>query len=130
MGERGRNRFEEALTERIDGTQIVEIETVRRSGDHRRTAVWVVTDGRDVYVRSVRGTRGRWYVDFVERPEGMLHVGDESVPVRAVAATDPASVELVSDLFRMKYRRQRASTESMIQPKTLETTLRLEPLAG
>ena len=109
---------------------MVDIETVRQSGAHRRTVIWIVTDRSDVYVRSVRGTRGRWYRDLLERPDGVLHVGTEAVAVRAVRASDAASVELVSDLLRMKYRRQRASTASMLQPHTFETTLRLEPVSG
>jgi len=121
-------KFGEALIERIVAARQVEIETQRPSGERRRTIVWIVTDGSDVYVRSVRGSAGRWYRDLVANPNGALHVGADRVAVHVTPAVDPASVALVSDLFREKYgRTSRASTESMIQPHTLETTLRLHP---
>jgi hypothetical protein len=120
--------FGAALIELIGATRQVEIETQRPSGERRRTIVWIVTDGNDVYVRSVRGSAGRWYRDLVANPNGALHIGGDRVGVRVTPAADPASVALVSDLFRAKYgRTSRASTESMIQPHTLETTLRLHP---
>jgi hypothetical protein len=118
--------FGAALIERIGASRQVEIETQRPSGERRRTIVWIVTDGNDVYVRSVRGSAGRWYRELVANPNGAIHVGGDRVRVRVTPAADPASVALVSDLFRAKYSRtSRASAESMIQPHTLETTLRL-----
>jgi hypothetical protein len=120
-------RFGAALIERIGTAREVEIETQRPSGGRRRTIVWIVTDGNEVYVRSVRGSAGRWYRDLVANPDGALHVGADRIEMRATPAADPASVALVSDLFRTKYARSRASMESMIQPHTLETTLRLHP---
>lgn len=119
--------FGPRLIERIDAAREVEIETQRPSGGRRRTIVWIVTDGDEAYVRSVRGSAGRWYRDLVANSAGALHLGADRIEVRVMPAADPASVALVSDLFRTKYARSRASMESMIQPHTLETTLRLEP---
>jgi hypothetical protein len=122
------DEFGAALIELIGATRQVEIETQRPSGEPRRTIVWIVTDAKDVYVRSVRGSAGRWYRDLVANPNAALHLGGDRVVVRVTPAADPASVSLVSDLFRAKYgRTSRASTESMIRPHTLETTLRLHP---
>lgn len=105
----------------------VEIETVRADGTARRTVIWAVADDRAAYVRSVRGGRGRWYRDLVARPDGALHVAGRRIEVRAVAAADPATVELVSALLREKYgRRSRASTDAMLLPDPLPTTMRLE----
>lgn len=122
-----RKEFEPALIELIDTTNEVDIETNRASGKAARATVWIVTDGSAVYVRSVKGTDGRWFQDLVARPNGAVHIKGQRVPVGAVAANDAASIELVSDLFRAKYARYRASTEAMLQPHTLETTLRLDP---
>lgn len=120
--------FDQDVLDRLRAIEEVDIETTRRSGDMRSTTIWVVTDGSDVFARSVRGERGRWYQDLVARPAGRLRLGEEPIGVRAVSATDDATVGLVSELLEAKYgRRHRASTDSMLQPQTLSTTLRLEP---
>jgi hypothetical protein len=120
--------FDPALIELVNATDEVDIETTRPSGTPVRTTIWILTDGSAIYVRSERGTAGRWYQDLISRPDGAIHVEGERVPVRAVLTNDPATIEHVSDLFRAKYgRRHRASTEAMLQPETLETTMRLDP---
>jgi len=120
--------FEPDLVERFNASDEVVIETSTGSGERRLTTIWIVTDGTDAFVRSVRGSRGRWYRDLVVTPTGAVRIGSDRVEVRATAASDPASVALVSELLRAKYgRRWRASTHAMLQPDTLETTLRLDP---
>lgn len=121
-----RKEFEPALIELIDTTNEVDIETTRASGKAVRTTVWILTDGSAVYVRSEKGNDGQWFQDLVARPDGVLHIKGQRVPVRAVLANDPATIALVSNLFRAKYGRYRASTDAMLQPHTLETTLRLD----
>lgn len=62
------------------------------------------------------------------RPEAILHVEGAAVAVTAVPTTDPGTLQAVSDALRAKYERlSRASTAAMLQPRTLGTTLRLEP---
>lgn len=118
--------FDTALLSLIDETAEVDIATVRTSGELRRTIIWLVTDGEYVYARSVRGAKGWWYRDLQARPTATIHVGSRDILVAAVPATDDASIELVSRLLREKYERTSpASTESMLQPHTLETTMRL-----
>jgi hypothetical protein len=120
--------FSPKLIEALNTTDEVDIETVSPSGTARRTTIWIVTDGTQAYVRSERGTAGRWYRNLVETPTGALHVGSDRVAIHGVQAVDPASIELVSELFREKYgKRFRGSTQAMLQPDTLETTLRLDP---
>jgi hypothetical protein len=112
----------------IDETREVEIET-REGGDApvHRTTIWAVVDGGEVFVRSLRGARGRWYRELIAQPDAVvLHAGDESFPVQAVEATDPESVERTSDALRRKYGDSR-SLDSMIADDILETTVRLEP---
>ena len=123
-----RDTFSPNLIEALNTTDEVDIETVSPSGKSRRTTIWIVTDGADAYVRSERGTAGQWYRNLVETPTGALHVGSERVAIHATHAADPASVELVSELFREKYgKRFRGSTQAMLQPDTLESTLRIDP---
>lgn len=121
-------KFDELTLGRFRDVEEVEIETVRADGTPRRTVIWIVADDQDAYVRSVRGDRGRWYRDIVARPAATLLPDGDPIEVEAHAAVDEATIELVSRLLREKYgRASRASTESMLVPKTLRTTLRLEP---
>jgi hypothetical protein len=109
-------------------TREVRVET-RRDEDSRvhRTIIWVVTVDGAVFVRSVRGERGRWYREIRSNPTSALHVGDTRIPVRAVPVSDGATIEAVSEAYREKYgRKSPGSTRAMLRPETLPTTLRLE----
>ena len=113
----------------LDETEEVYIET-RRGEDapEHRTIIWVVVTGGDVFVRSVRGAEGRWYREISSNPEGALHVADDRIPVRAIPATDDTTVDAVSAAIRTKYQKSSpASTEAMVRPETLATTLKLSP---
>ena len=112
----------------IDETREVRIET-RRDEDApaHGTTIWVVTVDGSVFVRSVRGGRGRWYREVSANPAAALHVGDDRIRVRAVPVTDDATIAAVSEAYREKYgRTSPGSTRAMMQPETLPTTLRLE----
>src|SRR5918995_7403856 len=88
----------------LDETREVRIET--RRNDHspeHRTIIWVVVVEGEVYVRSVRGAKGRWYRELSSNPQGALHVGERRIPVRAAPATDETTVEAVSGAYRSKY---------------------------
>ncbi|MEO8247699.1 MAG: DUF2255 family protein [Chloroflexota bacterium] len=114
----------------IDGAVEVDIETTAADGTPHRATIWAVVDGGDAFVRSWKGERGRWYREIRDRPAGVLHVAGRAISVRAEPATDPTSVGRVSDALVAKYgRRSRASTEGMLLPATLPTTLRLVPTA-
>jgi hypothetical protein len=113
----------------LDETKEVRIET-RRDGDspEHRTIIWVVVVEGEVFVRSVRGRRGRWYREISSNPEGALHVEDVRIPVRAASVTEGAAVDAVSAAFRSKYQQSSpASTEAIVRPETLPTTLKLSP---
>jgi hypothetical protein len=113
----------------LDETKEVRIET-RRDGDspEHRTIIWVVVVEGEVFVRSVRGPRGRWYREISSNPEGALHVQDDRIAVQAGPATDGPTVDAVSAAFRSKYQQSSpASTEAMVRPETLPTTLKLSP---
>ena len=113
----------------LDETKEVRIEP-RRDGDspELRTISWVVVVEGEVVVRSGRGRRGRWYREISSNPEGALHVEDDRIPVRAATVTEGATVDAVSAAFRSKYQQSSpASTEAMVRPETLPTTLKLSP---
>lgn len=87
----------------------------------------VTVDG-DVFVRSVQGEESRWYQRITANPETTLHAGERRIPVSAFPATDEPTVEKVSAAYRSKYgRTSPGSTQAMVRPGILSTTLRLEP---
>ena len=104
----------------------VDIETRSPSGDPRRTTIWIVERAGDVYVRSVRGARGRWYRDALADPAVAIHVDGRRVAARAVPAADPESVEACSDALRAKYP-SGPSLRSMLVDDVLPTTLKMVP---
>jgi hypothetical protein len=121
--------FDGRSREQIDRAREVDIET-RRSADGpvHRTVIWIVVDddGR-VLVRSVRGTRGRWYRELVAYPHGAIHVAGRRVPVRAERAADAGRIEACSEGLGRKYPTARASLAAMLVDDVLETTLELTP---
>jgi len=113
----------------LDETREVYIET-RRDDDspEHRTIIWVVVIEGEVFVRSVRGFKGRWYREISSNPEGALYVADNRIPVRATPATDETTVEAVSAAFRSKYEKSSPSSKAaMVRPEILPTTLKLSP---
>ncbi|HEV3476248.1 MAG TPA: nitroreductase/quinone reductase family protein [Rubrobacteraceae bacterium] len=119
--------FDAETAQLLDETREVQIETRRdENAPMHRTIIWVVTLEGTVFVRSVRGEKGRWYREVSANPSAALHVGDRRIPVRAVPVTEE---QAVSEAYRSKYGRTApASTEAMLRPETLPTTLRLEPV--
>lgn len=113
----------------LDETEEVHIET-RRDEDSplHNTIIWVVVVDGEVYVRSVRAAKGRWYREISANPEGALHAGDRRIPVRATLATDEPITEAVGDAIKNKYERAwPGPTAAMLRPDTLPTTLKLSP---
>jgi hypothetical protein len=110
----------------LDGAQEVEIETQAPDQPARRTVIWVVVDGVDVFVRTHRGAGSRWFREIEANPAVAIHVDGKRLPASAIAATDPDSIERTSDGYRRKYAGDPAAN-AMLRPEVLETTLRLEP---
>jgi len=126
MGYAGPMRFEPGELALLDETEEVRIETSRPNGPAHRTIIWVVVDGDDVFVRSVNGATARWYREAVANPAVTIHVAGRALPARAVAATDPPSVQRTSDALNRKYAPDPA-LRLMLVPDIFETTLRLTP---
>lgn len=119
--------FDRQTLDLLDRAMEVSIETMRLDGMPRRTTIWLVVDGSEVFVRSWKGDRGYWYQSARETPDQVsLHVGRRAIPVRVVAATDDDSVDRCSRALQAKYTGDPA-TDSMVRPSVLGTTLRLEP---
>jgi hypothetical protein len=121
--------FSKEILDRLRDAREIEIETTRKSGEKRRTIIWIVVDADDVFVRSEYADRGWWYRDITARPDARVtpRTGDSMpIDVRAVHVTDPESVERCSGAIRAKYRPSSA-IGIMTRPPATETTLRLEP---
>jgi hypothetical protein len=121
--------FPADVLDRLRETREIEIETTRKSGDKRRTIIWIVVDGDDVFVRSEYGDSGWWYRDITARPEARVtpRKGDQTpIDVRAIHVTDPESTERCSAAIRTKYGSSSA-TGIMTRSPALESTIRLEP---
>ena len=111
----------------LGATEEIEIET-RASPDApvHRTIIWIMTDGNDAFVRSVRGGRGRWYREAIANPQVAVHAGGRRLAARVVAANDPTSIERTNKGLRDKYEGIDGYAE-MLEPDCFDTTLRLEP---
>ncbi len=103
-------------------------EVVVRTEKHPDSAVtiWVVVSGSEVFVRSVRGAKGRWYRDLAGGGPATLELDGDRLAVQAVPATDADSIERASQEFLTKYRTS-PYAQSIVRPEVLQTTLRLEP---
>ncbi len=123
------SRFDAPTLEMLSRVREIEIETTSLDGVQRhRTIVWVVVVGDEAYVRSEYAEAGRWYREARSEPQVILHAEGKAIPATAVLANDAETVEAVSDAYRAKYgMRSPGSTEAMVAPHTLETTLRLDP---
>jgi hypothetical protein len=103
-------------------------EPVIRTARHPRSAVviWVAVDGGDVFVRSWLGARGRWYKDLAAGGPATLEFAGRDLAVRAIPASDDASVDRASGEILRKYRHS-SHAQEMVRSEILATTLRLEP---
>ena len=120
--------FDADTRNRLAQTQEIQIET-RRPGANasaHRTTIWVVVVGDVVFVRSVRGSAGRWYQEIMADPTTTVHIHGQQILVRAVPVTDGATIARVSDEYRRKYRND-SSLPSIVRDEILPMTLRLEP---
>jgi hypothetical protein len=115
---------------RLDKVREIEIETTRTSGEKRRTTIWIVVDGEDVFIRSEYGGNSWWYRDITKRPAATVHPRDIDpsgpIEVRAIPADDKDSVESCSAAIARKYP-PGGSVNVMTRSPAIEATLRLEP---
>jgi hypothetical protein len=103
-------------------------EVAIRTEKHPEGAVviWVVVAGDEVFVRSVRGSRGRWYRDLAAGGSATLEFAGRRLAVRAIPASDPDPVARASREYLRKYQPS-PYAQSMVRDEVLPTTMRLEP---
>jgi hypothetical protein len=88
--------------------------------------IWIVVADKEVFVRSVRGAKGRWYRDLVADRRATLEAAGRRLAVQAIPAGDPQSIDRASRAFLGKYEPS-PYAQSIVKADILPTTLRLEP---
>ena len=89
-------------------------------------AIWVVVADEEVFVRSVRGTKGRWYGDLAAGGPATLEFAGRQLAVHAIPVSDPAAVARASHEYLRKYQPS-PYAQAMVRSDVPPTTLRLEP---
>ena len=103
-------------------------EVAIRTEKHPESAVviWVVVADDEVFVRSVRGSKGRWYRDLAMGGSATLEFAGRRLAVQALPVTDTGSIARASREYLQKYRPS-PYAQSIVGTEVLPTTLRLEP---
>jgi hypothetical protein len=117
-------RFDRKTLRKLHDCKEVAIRTTKHPGSS--VTIWIVVSSTDVFVRSVRGAKGRWYRDLATGGPATLEFNGEQLAVQAVPATDADSTGRASQEFLSKYRPSPYAA-SIVRPEILETTLRLDP---
>ena len=93
----------------------------------KRLPIWAVVVDDEAYVRSFRGERGAWYRRALR--EGRIEI--EGIEARVEPERDADVNQRISDAFRAKYgTRSPSSTDAMVTPEVVATTLRLASAEG
>lgn len=75
----------------------------RTTGKESTVTVWIVTDGRKVYIRSGAGMKRHWPKNLLARPEGKLHIDGRVVPFKSRHVTNASEARNSSTLYGPKY---------------------------
>jgi hypothetical protein len=103
-------------------------EVAIRTEKHPKSGVviWVVVADGAVFVRSVYGSKGRWYRDLAAGGSATLEFSGHSAAVLAVPESDLGAIDRASREYLRKYQPSPYAS-AMVKPEVLPTTLRLEP---
>jgi hypothetical protein len=106
----------------------VQIASVRPDGTLRKpVTVWIVRQGDDLYVRSVRGRNGHWFRGAQQRHEGRVRAGGAQQDVTLVDAGRDSDDE-VDAAYRAKYSRYAGRIlNSVLTPEARAATIKLLP---
>jgi hypothetical protein len=108
----------------------VDIETGRDSKSPlHRTTIWIVPTEHGVYIRSYKGTKGRWYQEALANPLVTIRVGRRKLSARVELERNPLVIRAVNAAYRRKYgERWPDDTKEMLRRSVLPQTLRLAPV--
>jgi hypothetical protein len=113
---------------RIGAAEEVQIASTRPDGTLRKpVTIWVARHGDDLYVRSVSGRSGHWFLGAQERYEGRLLAGGVQQDVTFVDGDHDLDDE-IDAAYRAKYRRYAGPIlNSVLTPEARSATLKLVP---
>jgi len=113
---------------KVAGAEELEIASFRPDGTLRKpVTIWVVRDGDNLYVRSVKGPMGGWFRGAQEKHEGRIRAGGVEKDVTFLDA-DHDIDDQVDAAYRAKYRRYAGSIlNSVLTPQARSTTIKLVP---
>lgn len=117
-------RFDADALRDLSAAKEVRIRTEKHPGSD--VVIWVVVADDEVFVRSFRGAKGRWYRDLASGGDAKLDVAGRSLAVRAMPEHEPAAIERASREYLRKYQPS-SYAQAMVERDILATTLRLEP---
>ena len=117
-------KFDAAILNELRDLHEVTIRTEKRPNS--TVVIWVVVADDEVFVRSVRGGKGRWYRDLAVGGPATLEFAGRRLPVEAFPASDTDSIGVASREYLRKYHPS-PYAQSMVRAEVLPTTLRLEP---
>ena len=114
---------------RIGGAEEVRIAGRTPDGTLRKpVTVWLVRDGDDLYVRSVKGRTAAWFRGVLVRHEGRIWASGVDKDVAFQEVHDDAGLQdKVDAAYWAKYRRYPSIVPSIVTPETRATTLKLVP---
>jgi hypothetical protein len=115
----------------IGNAEELQIASRRSDGTPRDpVTIWVVRDGDDLYVRSVKGRAGPWFRGTQTRREGHIRAGGVEKDV-VFEDADVSVNERVDAAYRSKYRGYADSiVGNVLTPEARAATIKLVPRSG
>ena len=78
----------------------------RVSAKERRTPLWYVSDGDNIYCLSGWGVSSDWWKNLEASPKALLQIGMKRWELRGEVITEPQRVERILSEFQKKYGRR------------------------
>jgi deazaflavin-dependent oxidoreductase (nitroreductase family) len=98
------NKFPSDVLDAMANEKEVHLTTYgRKTGKESSVTIWIVTDGKKVYIRSGQGLKRHWPKNLLERPEGTVQVDGKVVQFKSRHITDPTEARYSSKLYGPKY---------------------------
>lgn len=113
---------------KINGSDELQIEALKKDGTLRNpVTIWVVRVNSDLYIRSVKGSDGKWYQHIADMHEGRIEAGGISKDVTFMKAGDDKASE-IDTAYLSKYSGYGESiVESTVTEKARAATLKITP---
>jgi hypothetical protein len=114
--------------DKLGRAEEVQIASARADGTLRKpVTVWAVRHGDDLFVRSVKGRSGPWFLGTQQTHEGRIRAAGVQQDV-TFGDADPATESEIDGAYRTKYRRYAGSIlNSVLTPEARASTIKLVP---